>query len=184
MLERWYPWDWAPNVFAIDYAKLQALGYKGILFDIDNTLVHHGVDATPKVEALFRELDAMGMKTLLLSDNSAERIQRFNKHIGVPYIAEAGKPDPAAYRRGACRWSRSSASGTRCSGISGARTAAGWPAFWWISSACRRRPTTAKSGCWKSTSWPAGAEIRAGGTAWGISKNKRCNIPFKPKWVI
>ena len=101
MLERWYPWDWAPNVFAIDYAKLQALGYKGILFDIDNTLVHHGVDATPKVEALFRELDAMGMKTLLLSDNSAERIQRFNKHIGVPYIAEAGKPDPAAYRRGA-----------------------------------------------------------------------------------
>ena len=52
-------------------------------------------------EALFRELDAMGMKTLLLSDNSAERIQRFNKHIGAPYIAEAGKPDPAAYRRGA-----------------------------------------------------------------------------------
>lgn len=101
MLERWYPWGWAPNVFAIDYAKLQALGYKGILFDIDNTLVHHGADATPKVEALFRELDAMGMKTLLLSDNSAERIQRFNKHIGVPYIAEAGKPDPAAYRRGA-----------------------------------------------------------------------------------
>ena len=43
----------------------------------------------------------MGMKTLLLSDNSAERIQRFNKHIGAPYIAEAGKPDPAAYRRGA-----------------------------------------------------------------------------------
>ena len=101
MLERWYPWGWAPNVFAIDYAKLQALVYKGILFDIDNTLVHHGADATPKVEALFRELDAMGMKTLLLSDNSAERIQRFNKHIGAPYIAEAGKPDPAAYRRGA-----------------------------------------------------------------------------------
>ena len=49
MLERWYPWGWAPNVFAIDYAKLQALGYKGILFDIDNTLVHHGADATPKI---------------------------------------------------------------------------------------------------------------------------------------
>ena len=60
VLERWYPWGWAPNVFAIDYAKLQALGYKrAFLFDIDNTLVHHGADATPKVEALFRELDAM-----------------------------------------------------------------------------------------------------------------------------
>ena len=34
-----------PSVFAIDYEKLAALGYKGILFDIDNTLVHHGDDS-------------------------------------------------------------------------------------------------------------------------------------------
>lgn len=104
MLERWYPWGWAPNVFAIDYAKLQALGYKGILFDIDNTLVHHGADATPKVEALFRELDAMGMKTLLLSDNSAERIQRFNKHIGRALYRRGRQTRPRAYRRGAKSW--------------------------------------------------------------------------------
>ena len=32
--------------------KLAALGYKGILFDIDNTLVHHGDDSTPEVDAL------------------------------------------------------------------------------------------------------------------------------------
>ncbi len=101
MLERWYPWAWASSVFAIDYGKLQARGYKGILFDIDNTLVHHGADASPEVEELFRQLRTMGLKTLLLSDNSAERIERFNRNIGVPYIAEAGKPDPAAYRRGA-----------------------------------------------------------------------------------
>ena len=42
MLERWYPTAHVPSVFAIDYEKLAALGYKGILFDIDNTLVHHG----------------------------------------------------------------------------------------------------------------------------------------------
>ena len=74
MLERWYPTAHVPSVFAIDYEKLAALGYKGILFDIDNTLVHHGDDSTPEVDALFR-------------------------HIHSLFIAEAGKPDPAAYRR-------------------------------------------------------------------------------------
>ena len=96
-----YPDEWLDSAYDIPYEQFYQKGMRGIIFDIDNTLVHHGADATPKVEALFRELDAMGMKTLLLSDNSAERIQRFNKHIGAPYIAEAGKPDPAAYRRGA-----------------------------------------------------------------------------------
>lgn len=99
MLERWYPTAHLPSVFAIDYEKLAALGYRGILFDIDNTLVHHGDDSTPKVDALFRHIHALGLKTLLLSDNSATRIERFNRNIHAPYIAEAGKPAPAAYRR-------------------------------------------------------------------------------------
>ena len=85
MLERWYPTAHVPSVFAIDYEKLAALGYKGILFDIDNTL--------------FRHIHSLGLKTLLLSDNSAVRIERFNRNIRTLFIAEAGKPDPAAYRR-------------------------------------------------------------------------------------
>ena len=102
MLERWYPTAHVPSVFAIDYEKLSALGYKGILFDIDNTLVHHGDDSTPEVDALFRHIHSLGLKTLLLSDNSAARIERFNRNIRTLFIAEAGKPDPASYRR-ACR---------------------------------------------------------------------------------
>lgn len=99
MLERWYPTAHVPSVFAIDYEKLAALSYKGILFDIDNTLVHHGDDSTPEVDALFRHIHSLGLKTLLLSDNSAVRIERFNRNIRTLFIAEAGKPDPAAYRR-------------------------------------------------------------------------------------
>lgn len=99
MLERWYPTAHVPSVFAIDYEKLSALGYKGILFDIDNTLVHHGDDSTPEVDALFRHIHSLGLKTLLLSDNSVVRIERFNRNIRTLFIAEAGKPDPAAYRR-------------------------------------------------------------------------------------
>ncbi len=48
-----------PSVFAIDYEKLAA-GLQGILFDIDNTLVHHGDDSTPEVDALFRHIHSLG----------------------------------------------------------------------------------------------------------------------------
>ena len=160
MLERWYPTAHVPSVFAIDYEKLSALGYKGILFDIDNTLVHHGDDSTPEVDALFRHIHSLGLKTLLLSDNSAVRIERFNRNIRTLFIA-AG---PAPYW--ACRPSRSSASATRCSGISAARTAPGWTTSWWISSGCPARRTMAKSVCWKKSSSGFTTVTPAAGAVW------------------
>ena len=101
MLEMLYPSAYLPDVFSIDYPKLQALGYQGVLFDIDNTLVHHGDDATPEIEHLFAYLHSLGLKTLLFSDNSWQRVERFNRSIGAPFLAEAGKPDPAACRKAA-----------------------------------------------------------------------------------
>lgn len=170
MLERWYPTAHVPSVFAIDYEKLSALGYKGILFDIDNTLVHHGDDSTPEVDALFRHIHSLGLKTLLLSDNSAVRIERFNRNIRTLFIAEAGKPDPAAYRR-ACAIlglppEQVVCVGDQGSGISAARTAPGWTASWWISSGCPARRTMAKSVCWKKSSSGFTTVTRAAGAVW------------------
>ncbi len=100
MLKRFYPFEYVDSVFAIDYQKLYAKGYRGILFDIDNTLVHHGEDSTEEVDELFRMIQGIGFQTLLLSDNNQERIQRFLKNINSLYIQEAGKPDPANYLKG------------------------------------------------------------------------------------
>ena len=46
MLEKYYPHEYAQTVFSIDYQKLYKKGFRGIIFDIDNTLVHHGDDST------------------------------------------------------------------------------------------------------------------------------------------
>ena len=86
MLERFYPHEYAESVFSIDYGRLYGLGYRGLIFDIDNTLVHHGDDATPEVEALFAKIQGMGFTTLLLSNNDEKRIQRFIKNIDTLYI--------------------------------------------------------------------------------------------------
>ncbi|MBR5569817.1 MAG: YqeG family HAD IIIA-type phosphatase [Oscillospiraceae bacterium] len=99
MLKRYYPGGYASSVFAIDFEKLYQRGYRGILFDVDNTLVHHGDDSNPQVDALFCRLHEMGFKTLLLSNNNARRLERFNENIQTRYIPLANKPAPDAYEQ-------------------------------------------------------------------------------------
>jgi len=97
MFKKFYPYEYAESVFHIDYEKLFKLGYEAVIFDIDNTLVHHGADSTPEVDALFREIHNTGLKTLFLSNNNVERIERFLKNIDSPYIPYADKPKTEKY---------------------------------------------------------------------------------------
>lgn len=97
MLKRFYPDAYADSVFSIDYRKLYEKGFRGIIFDIDNTLVHHGDDSTPEIDELFRNIRDAGLQTLLLSNNDEERVKRFIKNIDTLYICDADKPDIAGY---------------------------------------------------------------------------------------
>ena len=97
MLEKYYPYEYAQSVFQIDYQKLYDRGFRGIIFDIDNTLVHHGDSSTSEIDDLFRRIQGIGLKTILLSNNDRERTERFIKNIDTPYICDADKPEPGNY---------------------------------------------------------------------------------------
>jgi len=97
MLNMFYPSAYVESVFTIDYEALLKKGYRGILFDIDNTLVPFKADATPEIEVFLRSLQAMGFQLLFISNGSAERVQRFLKNIDAPYIDNANKPRPESY---------------------------------------------------------------------------------------
>lgn len=99
MFRRFYPKRLAPSSYEINYEKLYQEGYRGILFDIDNTLVEHGADATPRAIALFDRLKKIGFQTCLISNNSDERVSRFNQKIGTNYIHKANKPSKKNYIR-------------------------------------------------------------------------------------
>ena len=99
MLKLFYPYEYVKSVFTIDYKKLYDNGYKGIIFDIDNTLVHHGDDSTPEVDALFKQIQDIGFKTLILSNNNDKRVKCFLKNIDSLYICDAEKPKPKNYLR-------------------------------------------------------------------------------------
>lgn len=97
MLRIFYPYEYVENVFSINYERLYEMGFRGIIFDIDNTLVHHGSDSTPEIDELFKSIHKIGFKTLLLSNNNEERIRRFIKKIDTLYISDAEKPKTANY---------------------------------------------------------------------------------------
>ena len=47
MVKQYYPYAYVDSVFSIDYQKLYEKGFRGILFDIDNTLVTHHTITPP-----------------------------------------------------------------------------------------------------------------------------------------
>lgn len=103
MLRLFYPWEFAQSVFDIDFSRLYAQGFRGLIFDIDNTLVPHGADSTPEIDALFARLHQMGFRTLMLSNNGPERIRRFLRNIDADFIDNAGKPGKKGYRQALAR---------------------------------------------------------------------------------
>ena len=63
MFESLYPDKFQKSTYEIPFEQLYERGYRGILFDIDNTLVPHGAPADDRAIALFQRLRAIGFKT-------------------------------------------------------------------------------------------------------------------------
>mgnify|MGYP002646644955 CR=1 FL=1 len=82
MFRCFFPDEYLESAYAVDYEKLYQEGYRGLLFDIDNTLVPHGAPADDRAEALFRRLRQIGFKSCFLSNNQIERVSSFNERIG------------------------------------------------------------------------------------------------------
>lgn len=99
MFNRFYPSEYVDSTYQIDFLSLYKEGYRGLLFDIDNTLVEHGADASEQAIRLFKELKQMGFEVCLISNNKIERVERFNNKIKVNYIHNARKPSRRNYLR-------------------------------------------------------------------------------------
>ena len=99
MLERFYPDEYVESAYGIDYEGLYDAGYRGILFDIDNTLVPHGAPADERAKALFVRLKELGYRVMLLSNNKEPRVKMFNDAVGAAYIFKANKPAVGSYRK-------------------------------------------------------------------------------------
>ena len=87
-----YPSETSESTYSIPFDRLYDQGYRGIIFDIDNTLVPHGAPADERSIALFDRLHELGYKTILLSNNKEPRVSPFANAVESEYIYKAGKP--------------------------------------------------------------------------------------------
>ena len=99
MFDRFFPDQYVASTYVIDFEKLYEEGVRGLIFDIDNTLVPHGAPADERAKALFARLKAIGFRCCLISNNQKPRVEMFDKDIQVDYVYNAHKPSTKNYRK-------------------------------------------------------------------------------------
>ena len=99
MLKTFYPDNEVGSAYEISYDALYEKGYRGVIFDIDNTLVPHGAPADDRAIEFFEHLRAIGFQTMLLSNNKEPRVKMFADKVKSGYIFKAGKPGKHGYEK-------------------------------------------------------------------------------------
>ena len=97
MLKRFYPDDYVDSAYEIPYEELYKKGYRGIVFDVDNTLVEHGAPVTERAVALFERLRKTGYDTCIISNNKEPRVRPLAEAVHSKYVSDAKKPSPKNY---------------------------------------------------------------------------------------
>ncbi|WP_379136246.1 YqeG family HAD IIIA-type phosphatase [Paenibacillus sp. sgz500958] len=88
------------TVFDIPLEDLYAKGYRGIITDLDNTLVGAKAPlATPELLIWFEKVKQCGFKLIIVSNNNMERVSRFATPLNIQFVHQARKPINAPFRK-------------------------------------------------------------------------------------
>ena len=88
-----YPDYYYESIFIIPYQELLDKSIRGLIFDVDNTLVPFDTTRPPaKIKTLLHRLQRMGFTVCLLSNNTKKRVGVFNEDLQVTAIHSAMKP--------------------------------------------------------------------------------------------
>lgn len=94
------PIEYVQSIFQIDIEKLANSGVKGIITDLDNTLVGWDVaDPTEAVKEWFDRAKELGITVTIVSNNNEQRVGNFSKSLNVDYIFKAKKPRGRAFNQ-------------------------------------------------------------------------------------
>lgn len=102
MFDKFLPSEYVKSVFDIQPKVLKEKGIKGIITDLDNTLVAWDeANATPEVIKWLELMDQHDIKVTIISNNNGSRVEIFSDPLNVPFIGSARKPLTRAFKRGA-----------------------------------------------------------------------------------
>ncbi|GGH84868.1 HAD superfamily phosphatase (TIGR01668 family) [Pullulanibacillus pueri] len=100
MLEKFLPSQHAKSIYEITPDELIKHNIKGIVTDLDNTLVAWDKpEATPELIEWFKKMKDSGISITIVSNNHEQRVRSFSEPLGIPFISKARKPMTRAFQR-------------------------------------------------------------------------------------
>ncbi|ULO06147.1 YqeG family HAD IIIA-type phosphatase [Paenibacillus sp. 19GGS1-52] len=88
------------TVFDIALEELYQQGYRGIITDLDNTLVGAKAPlATPELLVWFEKVKTLGFKLIIVSNNNMDRVSKFATPLDIKFVHQARKPSNAPFHK-------------------------------------------------------------------------------------
>lgn len=88
------------SLFEIDLDALAGQGVRGVIFDLDNTIIpwdSREMDAA--IVAWLEDVLARGFKVAIVSNNWRGRVREIAARFGLPFVSRAYKPAKTGFRR-------------------------------------------------------------------------------------
>lgn len=99
LLNKLLPDLYVQSVYEIDLLALRQAGVKGIITDLDNTLIAwNRAEATPEVAEWLQKVKEH-FKVVIVSNNNEQRVATFSIPLDVPYIYKARKPFQFSFQK-------------------------------------------------------------------------------------
>lgn len=100
MIEVFVPKLKVQTIYDIPLDELYANGIRGIITDLDNTLVSQKtVSATKELVSWLDKVRKLGLDVVIVSNNNESRVGAFASPLNIPYIFKAKKPTQGAFAR-------------------------------------------------------------------------------------
>ena len=93
MYKHFLPNEYVKDIFYVKPETLKNKGIKGIITDLDNTLVEWDrPEATPEIIEWLTGMQEAGILVTIVSNNNEARVKKFSDPLGIPFIHDAQKP--------------------------------------------------------------------------------------------
>ncbi|MDD4773059.1 MAG: YqeG family HAD IIIA-type phosphatase [Eubacteriales bacterium] len=93
MLRYFIPDAFYDSIYDIDIAEIKRSGIRGLICDIDNTLVpYEQAEPTGQVSNWIKSVRDAGIEISFVSNNGANRVDLFNRSMGFFASSSSGKP--------------------------------------------------------------------------------------------
>ena len=92
-----YPTEYVSGIDQITPEWLAARGARGVVFDIDNTVVAQDAPADEAAKRYFAALHEAGIRTFVVSNNGEPRVKAFAEAVGCGWCCKAKKPSRRGY---------------------------------------------------------------------------------------